>query len=135
MRTVVLQWAWTNDQLKFSSAEGIYTSSFEWNNSITSSHYYLDLGKVYFTAEVFINGKFAGKRIFSPYLLDITSLLQKGTNTIEVHVTTGQLNGFIGKAQQGDIHYKQFKGKEDQLMSAGLVGPVAIREVLNTQNH
>ncbi len=121
----------TSNQLKFSSAEGIYTSSFEWNNNNTSSHYYLDLGKVYFTAEVFINGKSAGIRIFSPYLLDITPLLQKGTNTIEVHVTTGQLNSFIGKAAQGDVHYKQFKGKEDQLMSAGLLGPVVIRESSN----
>jgi hypothetical protein len=118
----------TNAQLKFSSAEGIYTSSFEWNNSNTSSYFYLDLGKVYFTAEVIINGKPAGKRIFAPYLLNITSLLQKGPNYIEVHVTTGQLNGFIGKAKNGDSKYKQFKGKEDQVMSAGLVGPVVIRQ-------
>jgi hypothetical protein len=119
----------TNDRLKFSSAEGVYTSSFQWNNANTPSHFYLDLGKVYFTAEVYINGKFAGKRIFAPYLLDITSFLAQGTNKIEVHVTTGQLNGFIGKAKSGDSHYKQFKNKEDQLMSAGLMGPVTIKEI------
>lgn len=116
-----------NNQLKYSSAEGVYTSSFQWNNTDTATHYYLDLGKVFFTAEVYINSKFAGKRIFSPYLLDITPFLQQGTNNIEVRVTTGQLNGFIGKARNGDSRYKQFKGKEDQVMSAGLVGPVLIR--------
>lgn len=118
----------TNDQLKFSSAEGVYTSSFQWDHANNASHFYLDLGKVYFTAEVYVNGKPAGKRIFAPYQLEITPLLVQGVNTIEIHVTTGQLNGFIGKARQGDSRYKQFKGKEDQVMSAGLIGPVIIRE-------
>lgn len=116
-----------NDQLKFSSAQGVYTSSFQWNNTDTSSHFYLDLGKVYFTAEVDINDKFAGMRIFAPYILDITPFLQQGINKVKVRVATGQLNGFIGKAKNGDSRYRQFKGKEDQLMSAGLIGPVVVR--------
>ena len=74
-----------------------------------------------------INDKFAGKRIFAPYMLDITSFLIQGNNKIEIHVTPGQLNGFNGKAKQGDNRYKQFKGQEDQIMSAGLIGPVVIR--------
>ena len=45
----------------------------------------------------------------------------------KVRVTIGQLNGYIGKAKNGDKHYAQFKNKEDQLMSAGLIGPVVIR--------
>jgi alpha-L-rhamnosidase len=122
-----------NEQLKFSSAEGIYTSSFQWSNN-SSSHFYLDLGKVCFTAEVYINGQFAGKRIYSPYMLDITQSLKQGTNQVEVRVTTGQLNGYIGKAKQGDSRYKQFKNKEDQLMSAGLLGPVIIREKIGAQD-
>ena len=125
--TPLFDWR-TNDHLKFSSAEGIYTASFLWNNNKQLSHFYLDLGKVYFTADVYVNGKFAGKRVFAPYMLDITSLLVPGENKIEVRVTTGQLNGYIGKAKQGDIQYKQFKNKEDQLMAAGLLGPVVIRE-------
>ncbi|HEY4325011.1 MAG TPA: glycosyl hydrolase [Mucilaginibacter sp.] len=119
---------WRNHtQLKFSSAEGIYTSSFNWDESANNAHYFLDLGKVYFTAEVYVNGKYAGKRVFAPYMLDITSLLRQGSNSIEVRVTTGQLNGFIGKGNKADTRYKQFKGKDDQLMAAGLVGPVVIR--------
>jgi hypothetical protein len=119
----------TNGKLKFSSAEGIYTTSFDWNNVNAYAHYYLDLGNVYFTAEVYINGKAAGKRIFAPYLLDITKFLLQGTNTIEVHITPNQLNSLVGKAKEGDIRYKQFSEKEDQLMSAGLIGPVVIRSV------
>jgi hypothetical protein len=119
---------WKNyEQLKFSSAKGIYTSAFQWEQSNGSAPFFLDLGKVCFTAEVYINEKFVGKRIYAPYLLDITSFLKTGTNTIEVHVTPGQLNDFIGKAKNGDKRYSQFKGREDQLMSAGLIGPVVIR--------
>jgi hypothetical protein len=125
--TPLFDWR-TNDKLKFSSSEGVYTSSFQWENKPAAAHFYLDLGKVYFTADVYINGKFAGKRIFAPYLLDISSLLVPGENKIEVRVTTGQLNGFIGKAKSGDSRYNQFKNKEDQLMAAGLIGPVVIRE-------
>ncbi|MEP7318495.1 MAG: glycosyl hydrolase, partial [Panacibacter sp.] len=124
--TSLFDWK-NNDQLKFSSAEGIYTSSFEWNNNNTSSHYFLDLGKVCFTAEVYINSKLAGKRIYAPYLLDITTFLKQGDNKIEVRITPGQLNSYIGKAKNADAKYRQFKGKEDQLMSAGLIGPVVIR--------
>jgi hypothetical protein len=131
--TTLFDWK-NNSHLKYSSAEAIYTSSFDWNNTNTSSHFYLDLGKVCFTAEVYINGKFAGKRIFSPYVLDVTKFLQQGTNQIEVRVTTGQLNGFIGKANQGDTRYKQFKGKDDQIMSAGLIGLVLIRSTINSQS-
>jgi len=125
--TPLFDWR-TNDQLKFSSARGVYTSTFKWHDSGESNRYYIDLGKVYFTAEVYVNGKFAGKRVFAPYMLDITSLLVPGENKIEVRVATGQLNGYIGRAKLGDAHYKQFKGKEDQLMAAGLIGPVVIRE-------
>jgi len=60
-------------------------------------------------------------------------MAKKGENKIEVRVTTGQLNGYIGKAKQGDSRYKQFKNKEDQLMSAGLLGPVVIREKTDAQ--
>jgi len=77
---------------------------------------------------VYVNGKFAGKRVFAPYMLDITDLLVEGANQVEVRVTTSQLNGYIGKAKNGDAHYKQFKNKEDQLMAAGLLGPVVIRQ-------
>jgi hypothetical protein len=117
----------SNPALQFSSVKGIYTTSFNWSQSTQNAHYFLDLGKVYFTAQVFVNGKFAGKRVFAPYMLDITSFLRSGMNRIEVQVTTGQLNEFIGKGRQGDARYKQFKNKDDQLMAAGLIGPVAIR--------
>jgi len=125
--TSLFDWK-TNAQLKFSSSEGVYTSTFQWQQNNTATHYFIDLGKVCYTAAVYLNGRLVGKRIYSPYQLDITSFLKQGTNEITIHVTPGQLNKFIGSAKNGDIKYRQFKNKEDQIMSAGLIGPVVITQ-------
>ena len=117
-----------NDQLKFASADGMYSTTFQWAKTNSAKHFFLDLGRVSYTAELFVNKELVGKRIYSPFLFDITSYLKPGTNTLEVRITSGQLNGFIGNARNGDKRYRQFKGKEDQVMSAGLVGPVRILE-------
>ena len=47
----------------------------------------LDLGDVYETAEVFVNGQKAGARVAPPCLLDVGHLLRRGDNTLEILVT------------------------------------------------
>jgi hypothetical protein len=115
-----------NEGFKFSSNEGIYKSFFQLDEINPDAVYLIDLGNVYFTAEVIINGKPAGRRIYAPYSLNITGLIKQGENSVEVHVTPGQLNGFIGEAIRGNKLYNAFKGKQNSLMAAGLVGPVAV---------
>ena len=46
----------------------------------------LELGTVYEMAEVYVNGTFAGALLRPPYSLDVTRLLRKGKNRIEVRV-------------------------------------------------
>ena len=116
-----------NDSLKYKSGEGIYNASFQMDKIIPGSHYFIDLGKVYFTATVLINGKDAGRRIFAPYSLEITSLIQSGENIVEIRVTTTRRNGFTGEALKKNPLYAQFNGKENILMPSGLVGPVIIK--------
>ncbi len=116
-----------NEKTKFSSENGFYSASFTLEKIQKEKTYFIDLGKVYYVAQVKINGKDAGKRLFAPYSLDITSLLKEGDNTIEVVVTTSRRNGFTGEAVKGNPLYSQFKGKSKILMSSGLVGPVVIK--------
>jgi hypothetical protein len=116
------------EAFRYSSAVGEYSSTFTLTSKKPAAHYFLNLGKVYFTAEVTINGKAAGKRIFAPYQLDITPFIQAGANQLSIRVTPTELNGFIGKGIQGDVRYRQFKNKADQIMSAGLEGPVRLLE-------
>ncbi len=47
----------------------------------------LDLGQVYETAQVFVNGQSAGCRICRPYRFDLTGLLKPGRNELSVEVT------------------------------------------------
>jgi hypothetical protein len=118
---------WKSDSLlKYSSETGFYKSTFHLKEINYSSAYFLDMGKVCYTAEVKVNGRFAGGRVYEPYCLNITSLLKAGENTIEISVTSGQLNAFIGEAAHGNPFYKAFKGKESDLMPAGLERPVRI---------
>ena len=82
--------------------------------------------KVGYTAEVFINGQFAGNLIYPPYTLEISKYLKEGENSIEVNVTPSLLNNFIGEANKGNNAYSAFKGTDKDLMSEGLIGPVRI---------
>lgn len=122
--TSLFDWK-ANGKFKFLSHDGLYKSSFLLENIDTKAAYFIDLGKVFFTAEVLINGKPAGTRINAPYSLNITDLLKKGENTIEVRVTPSQLNGFIGEAEKGNKLYSAFK-RNTGLMSSGMVGPVVL---------
>lgn len=117
------------DTFKNVGSEIIYKSSFEIQNYDTKTSLILDLGKVYHTAEVYINGKFAGKRIVYPYSLDISSFVKNGKNDIEIRVLPTMLNYFITQAVAGNKQYQQFKRSEGKLMSNGLVGDVKILKV------
>ena len=48
----------------------------------------LDLGSVYETAEVWVNGQSAGVRICPPYRFDLKGLIRPGANSLTVDVTT-----------------------------------------------
>lgn len=75
----------------------------------------LDLGAVDATCEVTVNGKAADVLISAPYRLDITDLLHKGENEVEVLVYSTLSNHFqsIPSAYRGEPH-------------AGLMGPVRL---------
>lgn len=50
--------------------------------------------KAYHSAEVRVNGTTAGKILWKPYSIDITTLLRPGTNTIEIEITNSLRNLF-----------------------------------------
>ena len=48
----------------------------------------LELTEVYESAEVFVNGRCAGRCICPPYRYDLTALLQDGENQLRIEVAT-----------------------------------------------
>jgi hypothetical protein len=116
----------SNNVLKYSSDIASYTAIFELKEFDKNRKYLLDLGSVYWTAEIFVNGSRAGKRIWMPYQFDISPFLKKGKNELKVKIVPTLRNRFIGEAANKNPLYPQFIGKENTLMPAGLLGPVKI---------
>lgn len=61
-----------------------------------SSPLELNLGVVQDSAEVWVNGKFAGKRLWAPYILDIASFAVQGENELEIKVRNNMANLILG---------------------------------------
>jgi hypothetical protein len=78
-------------------------------SDLTVVRVFLDLGSVYHIAEIMINGRSAGVKMWSPYIFDITDFIRKGENRLKVHVTNTPANR-ISKAG----------------LISGLIGPVKI---------
>nr|MCU0247922.1 hypothetical protein [Bryobacter sp.] len=125
------------------SGTGIYRGSFAWAGAPGLVR--LDLGVVGCVAEVLINGKPAGTRILRPYRFDVSKLLVRGRNRIEIRVTnllihhvqgmTGDvavpaaLEAHYGKAiapPQRSITAFERDRKFQPLGPSGLIGPVTL---------
>ncbi len=78
-----------------------------------AEHKVLDLGNVGQTAEVRINGKHIGTRIFAPYRFNISDAVIKGENTLQITVT----NTCVYKQRDRFSRFMLIK-------PSGLLGPV-----------
>jgi hypothetical protein len=121
--TKLFDWK-NNKQMMYAIKEGVYSSTFIIDKIDKKSSYILDLGKTYFSADLTINDKKVGTRLFTPFCFYITDYLQKGENRVEVIVTPTLLNGNIGRGKAGLKEYKNYK--DQLLMSQGLIGPVVL---------
>lgn len=104
-----------------------YRKTFCWNEQKReqTERLILDLGQVYETAEVLVNGKNTGFCFTPPYRFDITDALKAGENILEITVYNNTVNrkggGFMG------LSYENFNASPVFIMeSSGLLGPVAI---------
>ncbi len=110
-----------------------YSGFLDYKTSITinktSSEIYLDLGKVKYMAEVFVNGKSVGARLWSPFKFDISDNLKPGENEIKVRIGNLIANEIWIKDDMGKLREWNWAWKEDPDLSqysAGLFGPVKL---------
>lgn len=114
----------TIDEIAVTSDKIEYETSLHLNLH-SKDYYIIDLGKVYYTAEVYINDTHVGQSIWSPYQLDISQYLTNGLNNIKIVVQPTKRNHYVKEALNGNMYYVPFKRKEP-MMPAGLHGPVQI---------
>jgi len=122
---------WRLHGLKWYSGAASYKNSFKLPEK--SGRYILDLGRVCHQAEVFINGKKAGERVWAPYRLDVTELLNIGDNEMVVVVSNsaGVWRQFAlldeGEALGWNKYWNRDNmQREGEKLISGLIGPVRI---------
>lgn len=152
----------SNDSIKYYSGTAIYNKTFDFDKTQSEANdaFIIDLGQVNVIAEVKLNGKDLGTLWTSPFRVDITDALVSGKNVLEIKVTNQWTNRLIGDEQlKATDGYNQtaefmpdwyinnqpmpdgkrstftthnFYNKSSELLSAGLLGPVTIRHLRET---
>ncbi len=94
---------------------------------------WLDLGKVNYLAEVFVNDKPLEVLWKPPYRVDITDVVKRGANKVEVKVTNVWKNRIIGDLKLPEaervtwtLHPFYRNDPDAPLMESGLIGPVRV---------
>lgn len=123
----LMDWGWHG--LRWFSGRCMYTNTFE--ISRLGSRYELDLGKVQNYAEIWVNDRLAGVRVWAPYRLDITGYVTEGMNKITVVVANSAANERRhtlvdeGMAIGWNRYWNEDNiDRESGNLVAGLLGPV-----------
>ena len=114
------------------SGTGAYITEFA-RPKTDSKYIKIDLGKVNYSANLFLNGKHIGTLIAYPYVIDIPCEMLEDKNTLEIRVTNTASNEYkytktfekFAKWQLSPYHDKQMAFCESNL-EGGLFGPVKI---------
>jgi adenine/guanine phosphoribosyltransferase-like PRPP-binding protein len=86
--------------VRYFSGTARYEADLAWNHELKpSQRACLDLGRVAVIAQVSLNGQPAGQFWKPPFRADVTSLLRRGPNRLEVLVTNLWVNRLIGDEQ------------------------------------
>ena len=113
-------WRTTDELCNVTAGDALYdfTGNMRYTAKVSlekASRTVLDLGSVGQTAEVKVNGKPAGVRIYAPYRFDITDLVCDGENELEITVANTCV------FEQRDIFSKFML-----IRPSGLLGPVRV---------
>jgi len=99
-----------------------------------NSRIILDLGTVFYSAEVWLNGESVGRRAWSPFWFDVTDVLREGESELQIRTTNTPANQWL----RPDIHTRDTKETPNMYLAkaalfmteslhSGLVGPVQLR--------
>lgn len=87
----------------------------------------LDLGNVKYMAEVFVNDKSVGARLWPPFTFDISNELAKGENKIRIRIGNLMVGEMWIKEDMSQLRTWGWRGRPDfDKYDAGLSGPVKL---------
>jgi hypothetical protein len=123
-----------DDGIKYYSGKAVYQKLFEIGQVKPGKRYVLNLGRVedLGIAHVSLNGKDQGIVWAMPFEVDVTGVLQKGRNALEITVVSSWYNRLFGDSKLPEdkrLMKTNIRAKKGwQLLDAGLLGPVQILE-------
>jgi hypothetical protein len=124
-------WSENPDTLiRYYSGTAVYRKTIQLNQ-IPSADIWLDLGKVANLAAVKVNGVEAGTLWTAPFRLNISGLVKKGDNLIEIELTNTWVNRLIGDHRLPEEKRitrttAPYRLDKTPLQEAGLLGPVKV---------
>ena len=128
--------SWTESGLDWYSGRAQYARTFTLDDTWfpADGRIEIDLGRVNFCAEIWVNNQLAGTRVWPPYRLDITDFARPGENRVDIVVAN-----LIANQKQWDIfdraraslqsrkwHYDGIQ-RDAWCLESGLLGPVRIQ--------
>jgi alpha-L-rhamnosidase len=136
--------SWTaseNPGIKYFSGTAVYHNSFKLSDGAGKKTILLNLGDLRDVAEVFVNGKSAGILWKKPYQVDISQLVQPGTNDLKIELVNLWINRLTGdmlldpkdrfcQTNQSYMTSEVWPGGDEpfRIQTAGLLGPVTLTE-------
>ena len=127
--------SWTQQGLDWYSGRGIYSRTFTLDKDYfrEGTRLELDLGKVCYCAEIWLNGKLACTKVWPPYRTDITDFVHAGRNQVDVVVANlmaNQMRWDIFDDVKGVMNNRKWHDdtilRDGWCLESGLVGPVRI---------
>jgi hypothetical protein len=116
------------------SGTATYQTTFVYRPRDEHSPVYLDLGRVANLAEVKLNGQRLGALWKPPFVVEVTTALVAGKNTLEVAVSTTWHNRLVADAKLSPVErvgsaplYPLARLQNSPLVESGLLGPVRLR--------
>ena len=124
-----------DDRIRYFSGHAHYTTTWKLKkNEVPQRRAWLSFPNVKDIARVWVNGKDCGVAWTAPYEVEITGVVQKGKNTIEIEVVNTWHNALrgldAGKAPyEGIWTNAKYRTKGDDLLPAGLLAePMILKE-------
>lgn len=115
------------------SGSGVYEATFTLPNEMVGKTGEIDLGEVHFTASVYLNNKFIGTSLMSPYRLTIPAGALDKENKLKIVVTNTSANWYVNtdyfdkwKKEELSPYFEAETEFAKESVSGGLYGPVEI---------
>ncbi|MFG6687292.1 glycosyl hydrolase [Mariniflexile sp. HNIBRBA6329] len=136
-------WTTLSPQAESFSGTALYTLEFNAPN-VDADNWKLNLGDVRESAKVWLNGNYIGDLWSVPFSINLGQL-KKGKNKLKVQVTNLAANRVRAKEMRGeewkifyeinmvDKDYKKFDATKWQPMPSGLLGPISITPLRETE--